>query len=259
MVAPSIFVPHGGGPMPVLGHPSHTDLIQFMKTKARSWLGNPKAVVLVTAHWETDQVAISSADKHPLLYDYYNFPPEAYKITYQAPGSSSVAQKVRDLLQKSGIESSFDSKRGWDHGVFIPLKLMAPEESIPVVQVSVLANQNPKQLAEYGRALAPLLQEDIAIVGSGMSFHNMPRFFDGNVTGNKEFEQKLLQVAKLPVEERLKELEQWRSWPGAYDCHPKGAAEHFSPFIVAAAAGSKFSDAKSVKSFAADVSGYLWQ
>jgi aromatic ring-opening dioxygenase catalytic subunit (LigB family) len=260
MRAVSIFVPHGGGPMPLLGDPSHTQLIKYMTGPARKILGSPSAIVLVTAHWETPQPTISAAESHKLLFDYYGFPPESYKLTYAAPGSPSVAQDVFDLLKKEGFTPDLDMKRGWDHGVFVPLLLMVPDASIPVVQVSVLASQDAAQLIRMGKALSPLLDKNIAIVGSGMSYHNLPKFMSGQSgSANKQFEADLGNAAKLGYTERCERLAKWRSWPGSYDCHPEGAAEHFSPLIVCAAAGDKHVSSESQSLFNTDVSAHVWQ
>ncbi|KAJ3361751.1 hypothetical protein HDU91_003768 [Kappamyces sp. JEL0680] len=239
--ASALFLNHGGGPMPLLGDPGHASLIKMLTTTARAWLGKPAAIVLVTAHWETSQPTISANDSHPLLYDYYNFPKEAYQVQYNAPGSAKVAQQVQQALANKGISSTMDHKRGWDHGVFVPLKLVAPEETIPVVQISVLQSQNARELLAYGEALESLRNQNIAIVGSGMTFHNMQLLMNPSANArqaNERFEGSLADIMVLPLEERKRKLEAWRSeLPNALSCHPQGRAEHFSPLLVVAAAG----------------------
>ncbi|KAJ3324313.1 hypothetical protein HDV06_000352 [Boothiomyces sp. JEL0866] len=260
-MAKSIFLPHGGGPMPVLGDPSHTSLIQFLTGKAREWIGKPSAIVLVTAHWETENPIISGAAKHSLLYDYYGFPPEAYKIQYNAPGAPTIAEKVHNLLSKAGFKPEIDTKRGWDHGVFIPLKLAVPDEDIPIVQLSVLSSQNATELLNMGKALSPLLQENIAIVGSGFSFHNMRGFFNGTdaiAKGNKAFEEELVKSAALPASQRFEKLSKWKDFSGASQCHPVGATEHFSPLLVTAGAGKDLVDLVQFNALSIQTSGYVW-
>ena len=226
--------------MPILNDPGHSALTKFLSTKARNWLGRPKAIVLVTAHWETQITTISSSDKHSLLYDYYNFPKEAYSVQYAASGSKAIAGQVQKVLTDNGIESKLDDSRAWDHGVFVPMMLVLPEADIPIIQVSVLQSQDPIALLKVGKALGVLRNDGIAIVGSGMSFHNMGSFGKGdNKAENVAFETKLKEAAKLEPSSRVETLEKWRDFPRALACHPNNAAEHFSPFLVIAAAGDK--------------------
>jgi aromatic ring-opening dioxygenase catalytic subunit (LigB family) len=161
-----------------------------------------------------------------------------------------------------------DTKRGWDHGVFVPLIMLAPEATIPVVQLSVLQSQNAKELLKMGEALAPLLDEGIALVGSGyliyslrMSFHNMRLLRGGEPTSsNGEFECELKQASELPYDERMKKLAVWRSMKGAAECHPEGATEHFSPYLVvsgAAKSGTLASHSTHMMGF--EVSAYCWK
>jgi aromatic ring-opening dioxygenase catalytic subunit (LigB family) len=163
--------------MPLLGDSVQEQLAQSMRTKVPSVLKlgtpeAPQAIVLVTAHWETDTITISSGNNPQLYYDYGGFPDAAYKFKYPAPGSRKVAELVRDALKEQGINSTFDATRGWDHGVFVPMMLVNPKADVPIVQVSVLGSQDPKGLYEMGVALAPLRDQNIAIIGSGSaSFH----------------------------------------------------------------------------------------
>ncbi|KAJ3254881.1 hypothetical protein HK103_006777 [Boothiomyces macroporosus] len=260
-MAKSIFLPHGGGPMPLLGAPSHKELIAFLNGKAKDWIGKPKAIIVVTAHWETKNPIISGASKHELYYDYYNFPPEAYQVKYDAPGSPEIAKKVFELLSNAGFHPEIDTKRGWDHGVFIPLKMVVPEANIPIVQVSVLESQDAVELLNMGKALAPLLKEDVAIIGSGFSFHHFGAFRnspEAAADGNKAFETQLLQVAKLPPKERFDALSKWKEFKGAEHCHPVNATEHFSPLLVTAGAGESLEDHVKLDALGVETSGYVW-
>ncbi|KAJ3321913.1 hypothetical protein HDV06_003779 [Boothiomyces sp. JEL0866] len=260
-MAKSIFLPHGGGPMPILGAPSHKDLIEFLNGKAKEWIGKPAAIVVVTAHWETKNPVISGASKHDLYYDYYNFPPEAYQIQYNAPGSPQVAEKVFQLLSDAGFKPELDTKRGWDHGVFIPLKMVVPDADIPVIQVSVLESQDPIELLNMGKALAPLLKENIAIVGSGFSFHHFGSFRSSPeeaAIGNKAFEKKLLEAASLPPNDRYESLANWKEFDGAKYCHPVNATEHFSPLLITAGAGQSLVDHVQLDALGVETSGYVW-
>lgn len=265
MRAPALFLPHGGGPLPLLGDPSHAPLTRFLSTQVPKMLNQPKAIVLVTAHWETSNPTISSADRHNLYFDYYGFPAESYKYTYPAPGRPGVARQVFDLLKQSGFSPQMDEKRGWDHGTFVPMKLVAPEAQIPIVQLSVLSSQDPALHIKMGQALEPLRDEGVAIIGSGMSFHNMQLFFAGPRSGGKvygeEFDTALTEACTSDSrEQREKKLVDWANMPRARESHPVRRAEHLMPLLVVAGAGG---NDKGKKIFESDmmnsrISGFLW-
>ncbi|PVH96683.1 Extradiol aromatic ring-opening dioxygenase [Periconia macrospinosa] len=249
-LAPVICISHGGGPMPVLGDPGHTAIVKSLKTRVPKILKlntpeQPRAIVLVTAHWQTADVTISSGEKHPLYYDYGGFPKEAYSLKYDAPGSPEVAEEVRKALEKEGVRSVADGKRGWDHGVFVPMMLIHPAANIPIVQVSVLSSESPSAHFAYGRALSSLRAQNIAIVGSGFaSFHNLGLMFSGAARSpdfkrlNEAWNDAVKDAASTQDETQRKEkFEKWRTWPSAYKMHPNGGAEHFLPLVVCAGAG----------------------
>ncbi|KAL1890321.1 hypothetical protein Sste5346_008323 [Sporothrix stenoceras] len=272
--APVIALSHGGGPMPVLGDPSHSDLVESMRTKVPAILGlndterRPKAIILVTAHWSENVPSISSGAKPKLLYDYGGFPPEAYRLKYDAPGSPEIAQRVSELLSAKGFKPDLDDERGWDHGVFVPMLLVHPAADIPVIQVSVLASEDPAAHFKMGQALAPLRDENIAIIGSGFaSFHNLRLMFAG-ITRDpaaaaqlKEWNAAVTAAATEADEKsRLTAFEQWRNFPAAYITHPRGGAEHFLPLIVCAGAvgnekGKTFTD----RFQGLDILSYYWE
>ena len=139
----------------------------------------PKAIVVVTAHWQNKNVTVSSGEKHPLLFDYNVSSPECFEYKYDAPGSPEIAFKIQELLKAQGIQCDTDDTRGWDHGVFVPLMFMVPDASIPVIQLSLKDNQDAKEHINIGLALQSLREEDIFIVGSGFSFHNF-KYIMGN-------------------------------------------------------------------------------
>ncbi|KAJ3162419.1 hypothetical protein HDU86_004900 [Geranomyces michiganensis] len=248
--APAIFLPHGGGPMPLLGDPGHKALIEFLQTKARAMLVNSrvKAIVVVTAHWETSpNFVVSTATQNKLLYDYGGFPKEAYDIPFPASGSPEIAARIASMLTTAGLPTTTDSKRGWDHGVFVPLKLvLGTNWSIPLISLSVCADQDPARHFAVGRALTQLRDEGIAIVGSGMSFHNFAVFRRGFALPpgaraepeNAPFHKALNEACAIEnIDARAKAFAGWDTWPWARDSHPVGAAEHFMPLIVTAGAG----------------------
>ncbi|KAF2196314.1 Extradiol aromatic ring-opening dioxygenase [Delitschia confertaspora ATCC 74209] len=249
-IAPVISISHGGGPMPVLGDPSHAAIVKSLKTRVPEILKlgtpeQPQAIVLVTAHWSTQKPTISSAGKHDMLYDYYGFPEESYQLKYDAPGSPEVAGKVESALKEAGLEPNKDSSRGWDHGVFIPMILIHPQATVPIVQLSVLDSEDPKTHFKLGRALSTLRSQNIAIIGSGFaSMHNLRLMFNGATQShsfkslNEEWSKAVTDAAQTESsEDREKKFNTWRKWPGAYEMHPKGGAEHFLPLIVCAGAG----------------------
>jgi 4,5-DOPA dioxygenase extradiol len=124
---PAVFVNHGGGPMPLLG--KQPELVDQMKEIVQKHLPQqlPKAIVILSAHWESDPIKITSAERPSMYYDYGGFPPETYEYQYPAPGSPELAKKIQGLLGGQGLKSELDGKRGFDHGVFVPLMIMYPK------------------------------------------------------------------------------------------------------------------------------------
>ncbi|KAG4422191.1 hypothetical protein IFR04_004697 [Cadophora malorum] len=247
-----IAVCHGGGPMPVLNDPGYAELIKSMSTRVPKILKlgtpqAPRAIVLVTAHWSENQPTISSASSHSLYYDYGGFPAEAYKLKYPAPGSPEVAEEVFNVLKGAGFQPKMDEKRGWDHGVFIPMLLINPKADVPIVQLSVLRSASPKQHFEMGKALAQLRDSGVAIVGSGMpTMHNLRAMFSGQSSEgsyrrkNQEWSDRLTKTVGIKdLDERGKTLEGYRDWVGSKEAHPVGGEEHFLPLVVCAGAGGE--------------------
>lgn len=235
-LAPVLYLPHGGGPMPLLGEPSHRGLTTFLQD-IHQQLGTPRAILLVSAHWETPQPTLTGAVQPELFYDYYGFPPESYQIQYPAPGDPALAKSVQQQLQAAGFNAQLDEQRGFDHGMFIPLKLMYPAATIPVVQLSLLRSLNPADHIALGRAIAGLREQNILIVGSGMSFHNMNAFFHtaDSEQGRwaREFDDWLNATCCDPQftpAEREQRLAQWAQAPHARYNHPR--EEHLLPLHV---------------------------
>jgi 4,5-DOPA dioxygenase extradiol len=239
-LAPVLYLPHGGGPMPLLDDPAHAQLIGFLKGLAQQ-LPKPDAIVLVSAHWESAQPSVY-VDKAPgLLFDYYGFPPETYRFTYPAPGSPVLAGRIKDLLQQQGLACLPSAGRGYDHGTFVPMLLVYPQADIPIVQLSLLEGLDATAHLRMGAALQQLRQENVAIIGSGMSFHNLRAIFAGPrpelQQASSDFAHWLVQTmtdSTLSEAERLHALAQWQQAPHASFCHPR--AEHLLPLHVCAAA-----------------------
>jgi len=234
---PSLFIPHGGGPCFFMPDPggTWTGMAAFLRGLPSRFATLPKAILMVCGHWETDGLAFTGAAKPSLIYDYYGFPPQTYAIRYDAPGDPDLARRAAGLLAQSGLAATVDDARGLDHGVFVPLKVAFPDAAIPVVEMSVDARLDPALHLAAGKALAPLRNQGVAIVASGMSFHNMRGYNDPNFTApSQAFDAWLSETAALDGPARARRLTQWESAPGARLSHP--AAEHLLPLMVAAGA-----------------------
>jgi aromatic ring-opening dioxygenase catalytic subunit (LigB family) len=176
---PTLFIPHGGGPCFFMNwDPPDTwhRMAGYLQRVPDDVGARPRALVVISGHWEEKVVTIQNNPAPPLLYDYYGFPESTYQITFPAPGSSEIAARISELLKAEGIECQYDHARGFDHGVFIPLKVAYPKADVPIVQVSLLAGMDPAEHIRFGQALAPLRDDGILIIGSGMSYHNMRTF-----------------------------------------------------------------------------------
>lgn len=236
-----LYLPHGGGPLPVLGDERHKNLTAFLRGAAEE-LGKPSAVLVISAHWEEDEPTITSANHPGMIYDYYGFPPESYEIQYPAPGEPRLAEKLHALIEAGGAKAKLDDQRGFDHGLFIPLLLMYPEARIPCVQLSLIKNLSPAAHIALGKAIADLRKQNVLIVGSGMSFHNMKAFFVSNDESNdacNQFDSWLRETctaAGLSTEEREQRLLEWVKAPAARFCHPR--EEHLLPLHVCYGAAS---------------------
>lgn len=233
--APSLFIPHGGGPLPLLGEPHHQGMVDFLRTiTARFPL--PSACIVISAHWEEPVVTLTGGANPSLIYDYYGFPPESYTIQYPAPGSPALAAQISDMLQRKGIPNHIDAQRGFDHGMFVPLKLMYPDANIPCVQMSLLDTLDAEEHIRIGHALASLRDQNILILGSGFSFHNLRAMMSGpDKTDEKNvaFEEWLMETFTeqgISLSDREKRLIRWEEAPHARYCHPR--EEHLLPLHV---------------------------
>jgi 4,5-DOPA dioxygenase extradiol len=201
---------------------------------------------VVTAHWIGDQVLISSGQQPSLYFDYSGFPEESYRYSYNAPGCPELADRISGLLEASSIPNQKDSKRGWDHGVFVPLMLLYPEANIPVVALSLHRSFDPDMHIRIGEAIAPLRKEGVLIIGSGYTFHNFDYFFargakrSEGLEHSKQFNNALVDALTNPStsdEEKREALRGWSRLPSARACHPDRAEEHLIPLHVIAGAG----------------------
>jgi len=228
-----LYVPHGGGPMPLLGHQGHLEMISFLQG-VHSSITTPTAIIVISAHWEEHVVSITSHKKPALIYDYSGFPQETYEVTYPAPGHPDLAKEIYDIFQSNGIESNLDNERGFDHGMFVPLKLMYPNANIPCIQISLVRGLDPETHLNIGKALSQLKDNNLLVVGSGMSFHNLRNFASANLNeDNVSFETWLNQTCTDPdfsESERNQRLIDWANAPSARKCHPR--EEHLIPLHI---------------------------
>ncbi|OYU42302.1 MAG: dioxygenase [Burkholderiales bacterium PBB4] len=175
---PTYFISHGGGPWPYM--PEMRSQMQVLATALADMprqLGiTPKAILMVSAHWEEAAFTVMTSSQPPMVYDYSGFPPHTYSVVYTDPGDPDLAYRVQSLLEAAQLPTAQDSRRGFDHGAFAPLAVMYPQAQIPVVQLSLKRGLDPAEHLAAGRALAPLRDEGILIVGSGLSYHNLRQF-----------------------------------------------------------------------------------
>ena len=234
---PTFFIPHGGGPCFFMDDPSGnwTSMEGFLRSLPERLPERPTAILLVSGHWETDGFAFTGAEKPELIYDYYGFPPHTYQLRFDAPGAPELAQEAASLLQEAGLKAAVDQQRGLDHGVFVPLKVAFPDADVPVVEMSVDRKLDPALHMAAGRALAPLREKGVLIIGSGMSFHNMRGYGDPRFTApSQEFDRWLSESVSMDNKARADRLERWEDAPAGRLSHPQ--EEHLLPLMVAAGA-----------------------
>ncbi len=224
--------------MPLLDDPSHAGLIRFLKALSGKFV-KPEAIVLISAHWEELQPTVYAGKHHGMLFDYYGFPPQTYEYRYPAPGAPELARHIGSLLQEAELPCVMDTTRGFDHGTFVPMLLINPAADIPCIQLSLLKGLDAGAHLRLGLALQELRKENVVIIGSGMSFHNLQVLFAGAQAdlraASDQFHQWLLDTvgtATLSADERLNALANWQQAPYARFCHPR--AEHLLPLHVCA-------------------------
>jgi aromatic ring-opening dioxygenase catalytic subunit (LigB family) len=231
-----LYLPHGGGPMPLLGDPGHEKLISFLQSVSRQ-VEKPDAIIVISAHWEESRPTLTAGVRPELIYDYGGFPPESYEIQYPAPGHPDLAQEIAGGLEAQSIPVRLDLHRGFDHGMFVPLKLMYPEANIPCLQLSLMENLDAEFHLTLGKCLSSLLvDKNILVIGSGMSFHNIRSFFvpdlvsQEDTVGFNAWLKETCASSLLSDEDREQRLINWQQAPGALKCHPR--PEHLLPLHV---------------------------
>jgi aromatic ring-opening dioxygenase catalytic subunit (LigB family) len=200
----------------------------------------PRAVLVISGHWESEPVAVNVQTQPPLLFDYYGFPDHTYRLKYPAPGDPKLAGDIRALLAAGGFASTEERQRGLDHGVFVPFLQVYPQADVPVVQLSLKQGLSAPEHLKLGAALAPLRDQGVLIVGSGMSFHNLRvRSMENTlIPGSQQFDDWLGQTVCQPdIQARSTGLANWAQAPAARYAHPR--EEHLLPLMVAAGAAAE--------------------
>ena len=238
---PAIFLPHGGGPcffMDWTWGPADTwnATQRFLEGLAATLSAPPKALLVISGHWEEPAFTASAVAQPELIFDYSGFPEHTYRLTWPAPGNPELAARVQSLLAGAGLPAASNPSRGYDHGVFVPLKVAFPQAQIPVVTLSLASSLDPALHIAAGRALAPLRDEGVLIVASGMSFHNLRAYLQPETRERAHaFNNWLTQAVESPAPARDGLLSAWRAAPYAAFSHPR--EEHLIPLMVAAGAG----------------------
>ena len=231
---PALFISHGAPTLPLEDSPAR----HFIASLGRE-LPKPRAILAVSAHWETVQPVVSTAEKPETIHDFHGFPRALYELTYPAPGAPDLARRAVALLGAEGIPAGTDAARGLDHGAWTPLLLMYREADIPVTQLSIQPHEGPEHHWRIGEALRPLREEGVLIVASGSATHNL-REFRANALGSEpaEWAHAFGEWLASAVEEgRSQDLLTYRSRaPEAVRNHPTD--EHLLPIFVAAGAAT---------------------
>jgi aromatic ring-opening dioxygenase catalytic subunit (LigB family) len=238
---PTLFIPHGGGPCFFMDPPAHAphlwdNMAAYLRGLADAVGQRPKALLIISGHWETERPTLNVGARPGMLFDYYGFPEHTYRLSYPAPGAPELAPRVQGLLAEAGFASDLDAARGYDHGVFIPMMLSYPDADIPVLQLSLQQDLDPAQHLAIGQALAPLRDEGVLIIGSGMSFHNLRTFFGPAGDAESEAFDAWLADAATDADPAIRaaKLAAWAQAPFARAAHPR--EEHLLPLMVAAGA-----------------------
>jgi aromatic ring-opening dioxygenase catalytic subunit (LigB family) len=237
---PVFFISHGGGPWPWIDglREQYAVTEAALKNLPKTLPEKPRAILVISGHWEASAFTVSTSEHPPTIYDYFGFPEHTYHIQYPAPGSPALAARTQALLSEAGIENAADPEQGFDHGAFVPLSLMYPEADVPVVLLSLKRDYDPAEHIRAGQALQPLRDEGVLIIGSGLNYHNMrgfgrPDAWDVSV----QFENYLYEAVTSAPQERLQKLMDWEQAPSARLAHPR--EDHLMPLMVAAAAAGE--------------------
>ena len=238
---PAYYISHGGGPwpwMPELRKKVFPVLEKSLVDMVAELDRQPKAILMISGHWEAKEVRIQSSATPGMEYDYYGFPSETYEVVYPSPGAPELAAQIKSMLDAAGIKNELDPNYGYDHGTFVPAYIMYPEANVPLIQLSLLQGYDPKAHFKIGEVLASLRDQDVMIIGSGLSYHNLRAMrTPASWAPSAEFDGWLYEAMSLPTEERWNVVQKWKQAPSALACHPK--EDHFAPIFVALGAAGE--------------------
>ncbi len=237
MRQPTFFLSHGGGPWPFMDgdyRRAHAQLEAALQALPGTLPARPKVILMISAHWEETAFTVMTSPAPGMLYDYGGFPAHTYEVAYPAPGDPALAERVVTLIEAAGLPAARDAQRGFDHGAFCTLVPMYPDADVPVVQLSLRRGLDPAEHLALGRALAPLRDEGVLILGSGFSFHNLALMFNGRGQAPSVAFDAWLQGALPSPEGRAERLTAWAQAPAARQAHAR--EEHLLPLMVAAGA-----------------------
>ncbi len=228
----SLFISHGSPMLALEDEPTARFLRQLS-----SQFPKPKAIIVASAHWETDVPMITGSTQPETIHDFSGFPKQLYELRYPAPGDPALTARVAQLLSEAGYPAKIDPTRGFDHGVWNPLLLMYPQADIPVIELSVQPKRDARWHYQIGKALAPLSDEDILIIGTGNLTHNLREAFKGHHTETPAWVTAFAEwVAEQIKQNNIENLLNWQTLaPYAHENHP--TPEHFLPFFTALGAG----------------------
>lgn len=233
---PSLFISHGSPMLALQPGASGPALLQLARA-----LPKPRAIVVVSAHWESRELAVTSGARPRTWHDFGGFPAQLYAVHYPAPGDPCLAQRICDRLQAAKLRAHLDAERPFDHGAWVPLSLMYPQAQIPVVQVSLPSQLGPLMQVRIGQALAPLREEGVLLIGSGSITHNLGEL-DWQAGPHSMAPWALAFrdwiVDKLQVNDRQALLDYRAQAPFAARNHPSD--EHLLPLFFALGAGGAF-------------------
>jgi aromatic ring-opening dioxygenase catalytic subunit (LigB family) len=230
---PTYFISHGGGPWPWLPdwRAMFANLEASFVQMVKDLPERPRAILMISGHWEDDSFAVMTSPRPPMVYDYQGFPPHTYDIRYAAPGAPDIAARAADLIRAAGLPVRLDDRQGYDHGTFVPAYVMYPEADVPLFQISLRKGYSPQEHVALGRALAPLRDEGVLIVGSGLSYHNLRLFGPGAKEPSEAFDAWLAQSMAAAPAIRTDRLLHWETAPYARVCHKE--EDHLVPLFVA--------------------------
>ena len=258
---PTYFISHGGGPWPWMDdwRAMFANLEESFRQMVQDLPERPRAILMISGHWEDHSFAVMTSAKPPMVYDYNGFPKHTYDVVYPAPGAPDIAARAAELIRAAGLPVRLDATQGFDHGTFVPAYVMYPEADVPVFQISLRKGYDPADHLALGRALAPLRDEGVLIIGSGLSYHNLRLFGPGAKEPSEAFDAWLTTALAQAPQDRSAAMVNWESAPHARTCHKE--EDHLVPLFVAlgAAEGAKATKVYHDKGLFGGVTASSWR